>query len=285
MDDYIIRKIRSYNKSTGKYTYKYYDNGKVVKHNKIKHILGDIYIPPAYNNVSINKDKSSKVLAIGYDNKNRKQYIYNKEFIKSNNSNKFKQLIKFGNDYTNIINKIDRDLYRIDESKEKQIAMVLKIIIECNFRIGNDRYSKENKSYGVSTLENRHIKIKKGNIIIDFIGKKGIRNKCTLRNTKIMKNIKTKKKISKKTDRVFSYRRGMKYIDITSKDVNNYLKNIGNYTTKNFRTWGANIQLIENLLSGTNIKECINDVSTNLHHTSTICKKNYLEPNLDLPQP
>ena len=280
MNNYILRKIISYNKKNNKYTYKYLKNGKGIEYKKVKRYLKDIYIPPAYDNVQINTNQNSKVLAIGYDQKGRSQYIYNKSHTKSSNYNKFKKLIYFGDNYKRIINKINSDLFMIDESKNKQISMILKIIIECNFRICNDKYTTLNKSYGVSTLENRHITIKKNKIMIDFIGKKGVRNKCTLKNNKLSKNIRNKKKLVNKKDRIFSYRKGIQYKNITSNDVNRYLKELGDFTTKNFRTWGANIQLIKNLINNKPLKECINITSNRLHHTPSICKKNYLEPNL-----
>ena len=279
MDKYIIRKIKK--KVKDKYTYNYFnDNNKKLSKSSASKYLNKLYIPPAYDNVYINKDKTAKVLAIGTDSKNRKQYIYNKSFIKGQTNNKFRKLIEFGENYNYIVNKIDRDLLLIDESKDKQIAMILKIIIECNFRIGNNKYVEQNNSYGVSTLQKKHFKVKKNEVFIDFIGKKGVRNKCSLKNKKLIKNIKSKRKSIRKNDNIFSYRNKNEYVNITSNDVNDYLRDIGDYTTKNFRTWGANIELIKELLDKDSLKDSILMVSTKLHHTPSICKKNYLEPNL-----
>lgn len=270
MNNYIYRKtISSKNK---KYTYKYYDKrGNILKN--VKKSLEGIYIPPGYNDVMINKNKNSKILAIGSDNKGRKQYIYNKKSINKNSKNKFKKLILFGKKYNNIINKINNDLNK--NNKDKLIALILKIMIECNFRIGNEKYTKDNNSYGVSTLTKNHINIKNNKVIIDFIGKKGVRNICNVTNKKIINNLKTLK--NKNNNRIFNYNNE----NITSEDVNNYLKQFGNFTTKNFRTWGANIELIKELLKkNSTIKDCIDNVAYKLHHTSSICKKNYLEPKL-----
>lgn len=282
MESYILRKIKS--KRGNKYKYEYYDerNNKISS-DKAKKYLKKIYIPPAYDDVKINKKKSN-ILAIGIDNKGRKQYTYDKKSTEKNSNNKFKKLAIFGKNYKKIITKIDLDFYTGLDNKDKQIAIILKIIMDCNFRIGNDKYVKDNNSYGVSTLENQHINVKKNKVIIEFIGKKGVRNECEVNNKKIIKTLKKKKKLTKNKDRIFTYRKGSKYYDIKSNDVNNYLKKLGNYTTKNFRTWGANINLINELVKKNNNKKhlqfSIDEVAKKLHHTPAICKKNYIDSKL-----
>ena len=272
METYFIRKIDKYDKLNNKYKYKYITKqGKPLSFNSVKNKINNIYIPPAYDNVKVNKNKNSKVLAIGYDTKGRPQYIYNNNYKEKSKNNKFLNLIQFGKDYPKIINKINKDLNSNNE-KEKQIAIVLKIIIDCNFRIGNKKYTKKNNSFGVTTLRKKHIHIKDNQIIIDFVGKKGVRNKCTFKNKKVIRNIKKTSKSIRNNESIF--------MGIDSKDVNNYLKQFGNYTTKNFRTWNANIQLIQLLIQYNDLKECIEKVSKKLHHTPSICKKNYIDTNL-----
>ena len=87
---------------------------------------------------------------------------------------------------------INSDLYSYSDSKEKQIALILKLIMDCNFRVGNEKYCKENNSFGVTTLQKKHIKIKDNKVTIDFNGKKNVRNTCTIRNKKLVKTLKQK---------------------------------------------------------------------------------------------
>ena len=293
MEDYIIRKI---SKKRGKKIYhKYYDkNEKEIKDDKyIKKIIDGIYISPAYDDVKINLKKSAKVRAIRYDTEKRPQYIYNKSFIEKQNDKKFDHMATFGKKFTKINQKINEDLYSTKDSKEKQVALILKLIMECHFRIGNERYSKKYKSYGTTTLENKHIKLKKDHVIIDFIGKKKVRNVCTVRNKKVIKTLREKKKTLKKNDRVFTYRKGKDYFNIQSSDVNKYLKQFGKFSAKNFRTWGANVEFIvqinkyckkEKMNQKKKIEEClkksIKEVACKLHNTSAVCKSNYLDPEL-----
>ena len=72
--------------------------------------------------------------------------------------------------------------------------MVLKMMDECNFRVGNEKYAKENKSFGVCTLENQHVKVGKDSVVVDFIGKEGVRNTCKIKNKRLIKNLRTRKK-------------------------------------------------------------------------------------------
>lgn len=281
MKDYIIRKIKT--KRKNKYTYNYFDKrkNKINSKKTINNYLKGVYIPPAYDNVKINKNKNSKILSIGYDNKNRPQYTYNKNFINKNSKSKYKKLISFGNNYKKITKKINNDLNGSD-IKNKLIALALRLIIYCNFRIGNEKYTQDNKSYGVTTLEKKHIKINNNNLLIEFIGKKSVKNTCIVKDKKIINLLKYLYK-NNNSNKIFTYvNDNNKTVSITSNDVNNYLKLLGNYTTKNFRTWNANIELIKNILknSSKDLKYNIDMVSNSLHHTSAICKKNYLDPKL-----
>ena len=270
MRNYIIRKIKTKRKNN--YTHTYTDKrGKSIKKPKI-----NVYIAPAYRDVKINLNPNAKVLAIGKDDRDRPQYIYNPNVVKKRCNSKFKKLIKFGKNYDKITNHIERDFSKRGKSKNKQIAMILKIIMDCNFRIGNDRYTRDNNSFGVSTLTCKHVKRKKNLVLIDFIGKKGVRNTCVVKNKKIRNNLLTQKKKKQSDDRIFVH----DGVEIKSTDVNEYLKRLGNYTTKNFRTWGANTELIRSLLDDNDLTESVDMVAQKLHHTSVICKKNYIDPKL-----
>ena len=286
MKNYYIRKIkkktkRSNPKGKKSVNHIYLDkSGKRVSKKTIEPYL-KVYIAPAYDNVKINRNMNAKVLAIGYDERDRPQYIYNNKCVKSRGKNKFKKLIKFGKEYKKIMKRIEGDYKSKTEGKNKQIAMILKIIIDCNFRIGNDKYTKENNSFGVSTLQSKHIKTNNGvanEVVVDFVGKKGVKNICKIDDPKMKRNLKTKKKKYKNSENIFQYTINDQTYTIKSDDVNEYL---GEYTTKNFRTWSANILLIKHLLKEKcKIKDGIIFVAKKLHHTPSICKSNYIDPKL-----
>ena len=284
MKDYIVRTIKA--KRGKKYTHDYTDKkGNKLPKNTYESYIKHVYIAPAYDNVKINLNKNDKVLAIGTDEKGRKQYTYNPSYVQKANDNKYKKLIEFGNNYKCIINRINKDMISFDDSKKKQIAMILKMIDECNFRVGNERYTKENKSFGVCTLENQHVKVGKDSVVVDFIGKEGVRNTCRVKNKRLIKNLRTRKKQLGKKDRIFSYRSNSKYYNVSAGDVNRYLKQFGEFSAKNFRTWTANTDLIKELQKPSqnnkkHLTESIKKVAKKMHHTPGICKKNYINDEL-----
>ena len=284
MKKYITRYIKS--KKGKKYVHEYHDSrDNILSKNEYEVLIKNLYIAPAYDKVKINLNKNDKVLAIGVDEKGRKQYTYNPNYVQKATDNKYKKLIEFGNNYECIMKRVNKDMISFEDSKKKQIAMILKMMDECNFRVGNEKYAKENNSFGVCTLENQHIKVGKDSVTVDFIGKEGVRNTCRVKNKRLIKNLRTRKKLLGKKDRIFSYRTNSKYYNVTAPDVNNYLKQFGNFSAKNFRTWTANTDLIKELLKpAKNFKKHLNEsvkvVASKMHHGTGICKKNYINKEL-----
>lgn len=289
-NDFIIRRIvgklnpkkvskkKKKKKQVIKHQY-FLKNGKKVSKSKIEKHLKGMYIPPAYDNVVINLDKNGKVWAIGEDDKGRKQYIYNKEYVKNRSKRVFKTLKKFGAKFDLIEKKVVKDL-KSKNQKIKQIAHALTLMKDCNFRIGNEANVKKYNSYGVTTLQKKHVKSKKSGLTIDFIGKKGVRNVSTVQNKNMKKFIKKRLKSIKRKEPLFD--------QIRARDVNEYLQEFDeDLSSKKLRTFNANTILIENLLRTDfdlkpkkQLKKGINAVAFELHNTPSICKKSYLNPKL-----
>ena len=277
MKNYILRKKR------GKSNIFFDKRGTQITSKKyIEECLSGIYIPPAYDNVKISINKKAKVLAIGYDDKNRPQYIYNKKFTEKMKKKKFYDLYLFGLQYDKIVRDINKNIKQRNDNKLKYVCMILKLIMDCDFRVGNDEYMKKNNSYGVSTLRLKHVLVKGDDITIDFIGKKGVRNICQVKDKTIKRHLKKRKKTMKNNSRIFT----IDGVNIQSNDVNDYIKQFGDFSSKDFRTWSANIKLIKHLLNSKenkveqDIKECIKQVAEKLHHTPEVCKKNYIYTEL-----
>jgi DNA topoisomerase-1 len=282
----------------GNYTigFKYYKNKVEITNSDEIEKIKLLKIPPAYENVTIVNNK--KIIAYGYDSKNRKQIIYNPKYIAKQNIIKYKKIsgsIKF---FSKLKKKIANDLNSNDE-KIKAIAVIITLIFTCGFRIGNKKYEKENNSVGLTTLKYKHLKFENNKILIDFIGKKGVRNTAYCSHSKIYDYLNNKYKIYDIEDYIFNY--GTNKI-ITSNDVNEYLKTISKYysksnniiiTTKDLRTWNANMLFLEYLKKirkenqgkGINnnkkdIKKAIEMVAEKLHNTYSICKKSYIDPEI-----
>jgi DNA topoisomerase-1 len=239
----------------------------------------NIKIPPAYTNVYIYPDgKNNKILAYGYDKKNRKQVIYNPEYIKKQHEKKYKKILKLNKVFKTIIEDIINIINTKKYNTNYDIAIVIYLIINCGFRIGNEKYKTENNSFGITTLLFKHLNFYKNELTIDFIGKKGVRNISKCLNLNIIKYLKNKKKNNIEDDKVFS---------ITSYDVNNFLKKYNEkLTSKDLRTWNANNLLIEYIklpeikTAKNPVKKAIEKVAHKLHNTYHICVKSYINPIL-----
>jgi DNA topoisomerase I len=266
--------------------FKYYKNDVEITDAILLEKIKKMKIPPAYDNVTIINNK--KILAYGYDSKNRKQIIYNPKYINIQNCKKYNKIEDCNKYFLKIKNCISKDIKSTDE-KTKMIAMIITLILCCGFRIGNKKYEKENNSYGLTTLKLSHITCdnKKCHIIFDFIGKKGVRNKSICKNKHIY-NYLSNKILTYQDSKEFNNEYIFTYnnIPINSTDVNNYLENKLNVkiTTKDLRTWNAN-NLFTKFL--TKSKDCKNPIkkaleltAIELHNTPIVCKNSYIDPKI-----
>ncbi len=292
--------------------FKYYKNKIEITSNDEIDKLKLLKIPPAYDNVSI--INNSKIIAFGYDSKNRKQVLYNPKFVAKQNAKKYDKIsasIKF---FSKLKKKIATDLGSSGDEKTMAIAVILTLIFTCGFRIGNKKYEKENNSVGLTTLKYKHLKFENNNkILIDFIAKKGVRNVATCDNLKIYEylNIKSKNAAAAAAaaagaeidDYIFSYGVENSKV-ITSSDVNEYLRTISKsyskdiiITTKDLRTWNANMLFLtffkklrkarrgeENKdtekIVNKDVKRAIEMVAEKLHNSYSICRKSYIDPKI-----
>ena len=277
-------------------SFKYYNQktNKIVNDKKNIERINKLRIPPAYKNVLISGNSRSKVQAIGVDDKGRKQYIYNENFIKKQSETKFNHLILFGKYVTKIrrdIKKIIADTSRGKRditSKQSLIALVLFLVDTCHFRIGCQKYKLLYKTYGVTTLNKTHFKRINKNYSVEFIGKKGVVNKSVVDN-KVVCSILNKLCSENRGEYLFnSIDNEKKKVRITEKHVNNFLKEYHkDLSVKMFRTWKANHILLKELLeyplpqnsndSKQNLVEIIKSAATKMHHTKGVSKKSYMD--------
>lgn len=261
---------------------------KEIKDEKIITRIKGLRIPPAYKNIRIHSNPNAKLQAYGYDKKDRKQSIYHKSFIETQQKNKFNMIVRLHNTFLQIEKDVKRDLKNsaLDE-KTKLISLIIYLIIVCNFRIGNEKYRKEHKHYGLTTIEWKHVEIMKEAIKIEFIGKKGVLNISVCSDPYVYNSFKKLKKNSKYSKSVFTYITPDKISNkntikrITSKDVNDYLKHYHpEITAKSIRVWNANRLFVSYLVEEKSHKKAIEKLAKSLHNTPAVCKSSYIHPEL-----
>lgn len=278
-----------------KYSYKSKD--KIITDEKILTQLNNIKIPPTYSKVVICPNHSNDLIATGYDSTDRKQYFYSQKHQIESSKNKYCNLIQLGKllpkitkDINNLINRANYD--NIDQNILD--ALALRVMMLCNFRVGNNHNVKEYNTYGLTTLTNNHIKIggnrnnNNDSVHIKFNGKKQQINECIIRDKKTVNFLKLLTKHRSKLDKnsketLFSFNN----IKVTPESLNKFLSKYDpNITTKVWRTWFANISYLTKILkqdisdTKTHRKQLnnkvIKQISEELHHTPAINKRNYL---------
>ena len=201
-------------------------------------------------------------------------------------------MIKFGKRIDEIRSDIDHRLSKNDASKKKVMATGLWLLLMSSIRVGNRKYLKENGTYGMTTLQRKHIKLTPSKITLDFVGKKKVQNYVEIKipNKGVYKWL---KRLYDDADPYFIEYKGVR---VNSKDLNDYIKEYyGKFTAKDFRTWGANIIFLNALedldtrdLESTKdinkaLKQAIEHTAGKLNNTPTVLKNNYLcQPLLEL---
>lgn len=275
-------------KKQGKH-FVYLLNGERINDSQQLDRIKKLVIPPMWENVKISHVENSHLQAVGRDARNRKQYLYHANWNKIRNTTKFYKMYSFGKTLPSIRKQIDLDLKRKIWSKEKVVALVIRLMEETHIRIGNSYYEKENKSYGLTTLRKRHVNIFKDKMKIQFTGKKGVEHSITVRNKKIINLVSRCEELPGWELFKFFDENGERKV-IKSNHVNEYLHAISgkNFTAKDFRTWSASMSFFNSLLQlekasseneiKSNVLKACECTAVALGNTKTVCRKYYIHP-------
>lgn len=272
--------------------FEYYNlEGNKLKDDKTISRIESLVIPPAWKRVWICPKANGHIQATGIDEKNRKQYIYHHDWIKICQENKFSKMIDFGLNLPKIRNKIRYDMQNKKMDKKKILATIVWLLEHTFIRIGNEEYSKENNSFGLTTLRNKHVKVRGSDIQFHFMGKSGVENTLVVTNKIIAKTIKRCIELPGYELFQFIDQDNNRHV-VDSQDVNSFLKDVteDDFTAKDFRTWGAsNLSAKyfyklgfpeDKSILKKNIVETIKKVATHLNNTVSVCKNYYIHPTI-----
>lgn len=269
----------------------YLENGEKVKDTEILKRINSLVIPPAWKHVKIAKSGKGHLQAVGRDEKNRKQYIYHPLWSNLRNQTKFFKMSTFGKKLPKIRQRVEQDLDLPEMNQKKVMALVIRLMEETHIRIGNAYYAKENKTYGLSTLRSRHVKISKNNMKFEFVGKKGKEHSVTIKNKKLIKLVNQCEEIPGWQLFKFFDETGQKQA-LDSGMINQYIQEISgqNFSAKDFRTWSASKIFFETLFelgyteeekeNKKNILLAYDAAATGLGNTRTVCKQYYVHPSI-----
>ena len=271
-------------------SFKFLDKrGNEITEEKVLQRINGLKIPPAWTEVWISPLAKGHLQATGKDAKGRKQYIYHQDWGKLRCETKFHRMKFFGSVLPAIREKVEKDLKIKELTKEKVLATVVGLLDHTLVRIGNRAYARDNKSFGLTTLRDRHMKAVGKDVMFEFVGKKGVKQQIKVTDSKLASIVKKCKDIpGYELFQYYDYNKNRHAIQ--SHDVNDYLKSITGeeISAKDFRTWGSSSYAIKLLLetelpnSQRQLKKSVNEiiktVAEKLGNTATVCKKHYLHP-------
>lgn len=272
--------------------FKYYDTkGQVLKDKKALERIKSLSVPPAWKEVWICPKDNGHLQATGIDEKRRKQYLYHPSWIKIAQLNKFHKMVDFGLSLPKIRGKIAYDLQQNGLDKRKILATIVWLLEHTFIRIGNEEYTKENDSFGLTTLRNRHVKVKGNKVLFEFKGKSGVYQSLEINSPKIAKTIKRCTELPGYQLFQFVDNSGQRHV-IDSEDVNLFLKEVtkDDFSAKDFRTWGASSLSAKNFYSlgepeddkslKQNIVLTVKKVAGLLNNTVSVCRNYYIHPTV-----
>lgn len=248
-------------------------------------------IPPAYVDVWICPKANGHLQATGRDARGRKQYRYHPQFRELRESTKYEHMMEFARALPAIRAKLAQDMALRGLPREKVLATVVHLLETTLIRVGNDDYARENKSYGLTTLRNPHVKVDGSELRFQFKGKSGKLWRLQVKDRRIAKIIRACQDLP--GQRLFQYKDEEGEVrEVTSADVNAYLQEITgrDVTAKDFRTWAGTVMAALALqefeafdsqaTQKKNLKAAIERVSSRLGNTPTICRKCYIHPEV-----
>lgn len=290
-------------KSGNQLKWDYYDQKrKLITDQKTIDRCNKLVLPPAWEEVWISPNPRAHLQATGIDAKGRVQYRYHEDWTNARAAEKFDGMTVFAQTLPVIRRRVDRDLKRDGMPKDKVVALIVKLIDRYHFRVGNDEYAKQNKSYGLTTLKEGHMIVDQSgeaegerDAVFEFIGKSGKLWKRRIWEDDLVDLIIASGAVGgrKKNQDLFRYldKNGNDY-DVKSNHINEYLDEItsthGKVTAKDFRTWAAtwkaahrlSEQLDPNTLQARKrvANEVIKTVASDLGNTIAVCRSSYIHP-------
>lgn len=264
-------------------------NGKTHVDDRTLSRIRSLAIPPAWTNVWICADSNGHIQATGRDDRGRKQYRYHPDWSQARGDVKFSSLAEFARALPRLRRQIEADLRRHGLARERVIASIVWLLDNAMIRIGNAAYARDNSSFGLTTLRNRHVDIEGATLRFAFKGKSGKEWRLKLVDRRMARVVRSIQELP--GQRLFQYvdadgvRSG-----VTSQDVNDYIRQASKapFSSKHFRTWGATVRALA-LFGKTPVpdsdrgrtqmrNEVIDDVARHLGNTRSVCRKGYIHP-------
>jgi DNA topoisomerase-1 len=246
-------------------------------------------IPPAWTKVWISSSPDGHIQATGRDDRGRKQYRYHAKWLTMRDESKYGRMLAFGRALAKIRRATGRDLKLVGLPPRKVLAALVRLLETTLIRVGNDKYARDNNSFGLTTMRDRHAKIEGGTLRFQFRGKSGINHTVAINDRRLAQVVKRCQDLPGQD--LLQYIDDEGHVcDIGSDDVNEYLRSITGqeFTAKDFRTWAGTVLAMialqefeafdSQVQAKKNIVRAIESVARRLGNTPSVCRKCYVHP-------
>jgi DNA topoisomerase-1 len=267
------------------------EDGRTVKDEATLARIKALVIPPAWTSVWICPDPNGHIQAVGRDQKGRKQYRYHPDWRADRDARKYDRMAAFGRALPKLRKRLAVDLARRGLPREKVLAAVVSLLELTLIRVGNDEYAKTNKSFGLTTMQKRHLKLAGGGAVFEFKGKSGKMHKTGFRDRRLARIVAACQEL--RGQRLFQYldEDGQRRA-IESSDVNDYIRAAcgEDFSAKDFRTWYGSLAALEALSTSPKpetkteakrtLNTCVKAVAGLLGNTPAVCRAAYIHPKV-----
>ncbi len=263
--------------------------GKAVRDPQTAERIRKLAIPPAWTDVWICPDPMGHIQATGRDAKGRKQYRYHADWRALRDGDKYERLAAFGRALPKLRRRVEADLALRGLPREKVLAAVVRLLEMTLIRVGNDEYAKQNKSFGLTTMRKRHLRLSGAEGVFEFRGKSGKVHRTGFRDRRLVRIVRACQDLP--GQRLFQYRDEDAVVQaISSSDINAYIREAmgEDFSAKDFRTWAGTLNAARALVmqpppqSATAAKAslvlCVKAVSGLLGNTPAVCRSAYIHP-------
>jgi DNA topoisomerase I len=255
--------------------------------------LRALRLPPAWRDVAVSRNPRAKLLAVGRDKKGRWQYRYSEGAVRRREQKKFDRMVAFGRALSRMRKAIDRGMRLPGLPREKVMACILRILSTCFMRPGSQVYAKENGSFGIATLQNRHAAVQGDTVRFQYRGKAGKEQMRELRDRRVARIVRELKKLPNKD--LFQYvAEDGSVVNIRRRHINDHIKEVmgERFSAKDFRTWAGTLIAAcvlarlsaEEVEGRTDRKKlmvaAIKETAAQLGNTPAVCKASYVWPSV-----
>ena len=256
--------------------------------------IGELGIPPAWKEVWICADARGHLQATGIDAAGRKQYLYHPQWRTRRDNEKFDEMIRFAQALPALRKQVDKDLMATDKlTRERVLACAVRLLDRGFFRVGGEDYAVRNESYGLATMKKRHVSMRHGVLVFDYPAKSGKRRVQAVIDPVAAEIVAELKRRRGGGDELLAYKRGRRWVDLRSEDINAWLKQATgkDVSAKDFRTWAATVLAAvalavseEAAATKTGRKRAmtraIKEVAHYLGNTPAVARASYIDPRV-----